>query len=235
MPFQTTMYQQPEVGVPGKRASMNPVSVISRIAQSVVTVAGFVWPGTDTDNQVQNIAAASGKPLGFAVTDQNSIIPGYLQEYSMQVPIGFPVEVAEQGEWFAKSAANAATLGQKVYANYDGLGTLSFGATGAPVTNANITASTTSGSNVLTVTANTGAAIAIGQPVSGAGIPAGSYITGFGTGTGGVGTYTMSQNASATGSGVTVTATTNVETAYKVSRGGAAGAVIKISTWSTLA
>ena len=49
-----------------------------------------------------------------SVTDQTGVIPNYLQEYSMQVPQGFPVQVAQQGEWFAKSAANAATLGQKV-------------------------------------------------------------------------------------------------------------------------
>ncbi|WP_186260372.1 structural cement protein Gp24 [Burkholderia gladioli] len=230
MPFQTSVYQQPEVGVAGSRASMNPVSVISRIAQAVVTVGAFVWPGTDSDNQVQNIG--TGKPLGFAVRDQNGIIPGYLAEASMQVPVGFPVQVAEQGEWFAKSANNA-TLGQKVYANY-GDGSLSFGATGSASTNAGITANTAS-NTTLTVTANTGAPIQVGQPVSGTGIPAGTYIAALGTGTGAAGTYTMSQAATATGTGVTVTATTNVETKFVVTRGGNAGAVLKISTWSELA
>lgn len=158
MPFPNAVRLQPEVGVPGTRASMNPISVISRIAQVAVNVAAFVWPGTDTDNQVQN--TGSGKPLGFAITDQVGIIPNYLQEYSMQVPAGFPVEVAERGEFFAKSA-NAATLGQKVFATLAD-GTLQFGAAGATVTGA-------------------------------------------------------------------------VETAFVVTRGGAAGAVIKISTWSQLA
>lgn len=232
MPFPNAVRLQPEVGVPGSRASLNPISVISRNAQGVVTVGAFVWPGTDTDNQVTN--SGNGKPLGFAVRDQNGIIPNYLQEASMQVPSGFPVEVAEQGEWFASSAANASTLGQKVYANY-GDGTLSFGATGAASTNAGITANTTSGSNVLTVTANSGASIQVGQPVSGTGIPAGTYIAALGTGAGGAGTYTLSANANASGTGVTVTSTLNVETPYKVTRGGAAGAVIKISTWSNLA
>lgn len=231
MSFPTAVRLQPEVGVPGTRASMNPISVISRIAQSAVTVARFVWPGTDTDNQVVN--SGTGKPLGFAITDQVGIIPTYLAESSMQVPAGFPVQVGERGEWFA-SSANVATLGQKVYANY-GDGSLSFGATASASSNANITASTTSGSNVLTVTANTGSNIQVGQPMSGAGIPAGTYITGFGTGTGGVGTYTMSQNATATGTGVTVTSTLNVETPFVVTRGGAASAVLKISTWSNLA
>ncbi|VWB88391.1 hypothetical protein BLA13014_04091 [Burkholderia aenigmatica] len=157
--FPNSVNLQPEVGVPGTRASMNPISVISRIAQNSVNVAAFVWPGTDTDNQVQN--TGTGKPLGFAVTDQVGIIPNYLQETSMQVPQGFAVQIAERGEWFAKSAANAATLGQKVFATLAD-GTLQFGAAGATITGA-------------------------------------------------------------------------IETAYVVTRGGAAGAVIKISTWSQLA
>ena len=232
MPFPNAVRTQPEIGVPGSRASMNPISVISRNAQNAVTVGAFVWPGTDTDNQVTN--SGTGKPLGFAIRDQNGIIPNYLQEYSMQVPQGFPVEVAQQGEFFASSAANASSLGQKVYANY-GDGSLSFAATGSASTNAGITANTTSGSNVLTVTANSGANIQVGQPISGTGIPAGTYISALGTGTGGAGTYTMSNNASASGTGVTVTATLNVETPFKVECGGAAGAVIKISSWSNLA
>lgn len=230
MSFPTAVRLQPEVGVPGTRASMNPISVISRLAQSAVTVARFVWPGTDTDNQVVN--SGTGKPLGFAITDQIGIIPTYLAEYSMQVPAGFPVQVAERGEWFA-SSANVATLGQKVYANY-GDGSLSFAATGSATTNAGITANTAS-NTTLTVTANTGANIQVGQPVSGTGIPAGTYISALGTGTGGAGTYTLSQAATATGTGVTVTSTLNVETPYVVTRGGAANAVIKISTWSNLA
>lgn len=230
MSFPNAVHLQPEVGVPGTRASLNPISVISRIAQSAVTVARFVWPGTDADNQVTN--SGNGKPLGFAITDQVGIITTYLAESSMQVPAGFAVQAAEQGEWFA-SSANVATLGQKVYANY-GDGSLSFAASGAPSTNANITANTASNAT-LTVTANTGAPIQVGQPVSGAGIPAGTYISALGTGTGGAGTYTLSQAATATATGVTVTSTLNVETPFKVSRGGAANAVIKISTWSDLA
>ncbi|MDE1012541.1 MAG: hypothetical protein OSB38_43495 [Paraburkholderia fungorum] len=231
MGFPNAVRLQPEVGVAGSRASMNPVSVISRLAQGVVNIAAFVWPGTDTDNQVTN--AGTGKPLGFAVRDQSGIVPNYLQEASMQVPSGFPLEVAERGEWFASSANNVSTLGQKVYANY-GDGSLSFAASGAPSSNANITANTAS-NTTLTVTANTGAPIQVGQPVSGTGIPAGTYISALGTGTGGAGTYTLSQAATATGTGVTVTSTLNVETPFVVTRGGAAGAVIKISTWSDLA
>jgi hypothetical protein len=132
MSFQTSVQQQPQVGVAGDRASMNPIAVISRNAQSAVTVARFVWPGTDADNQVQN--TGTGKPLGLAIRDQNGIITAYLGEASMQVPVGFPVQVAQQGDWFA-SSANAATLGQKVFATLAD-GTLQFGAAGATISGA---------------------------------------------------------------------------------------------------
>lgn len=130
--FPNAVRLQPEVGVPGDRASMNPIAVISRIAQGTVNVARFVWPGTDTDNQVQN--TGTGKPLGFAIRNQSGIIPTYLAEASMAVPSGFPIEVAERGEFFATSA-NVAAEGQKVFATLAD-GTLQFGAAGATITGA---------------------------------------------------------------------------------------------------
>lgn len=132
MSFPNAVHLQPEVGVPGDRASMNPISVISRIAGAAVNVARFVWPGTDTDNQVLN--TGTGLPLGFAIRDQVGIITGYLAEASMAVPTGFPVQVAQRGDWFATSA-NVSTLGQKVFATLAD-GTLQFGAKGATIAGA---------------------------------------------------------------------------------------------------
>lgn len=68
------------------------------------------------------------------------------------------------------------------------------------------TASTTSGSPTLNVTAmaNGSQAIQVGQTVTGTGIPASTTIIAYVTGAGGVGTYTMSANATATASGVSV-------------------------------
>lgn len=63
-----------------------------------------------------------------------------------------------------------------------------------------ITATVTSGSNVLTVSAITGNAppIQVGSKINLAGVPNGTSVTALGTGTGGVGTYTLSANATAT-------------------------------------
>jgi hypothetical protein len=130
--FQTAVQNLPEVGVPGDRASMNPESVISRIAQTAVTVARFVWPGTDVDNQVQN--TGTGLPLGLAIRDQIGMITTYLAEASMVVPAGFPVQVAERGDRYAVSA-NVATESQKVFATLAD-GTLQFGAKGATIAGA---------------------------------------------------------------------------------------------------
>ena len=70
-----------------------------------------------------------------------------------------------------------------------------------PATQATGTISTTSGSNVVTISG--GAVWAKGFTMTAAGIPTGSYITNLGTYTGGAGTVYLSQNATATASGVT--------------------------------
>ena len=51
-------------------------------------------------------------------------------------------------------------------------------------------------SNILTVTAVTSGALAVGSYITGSGITVGTYITALGTGTGGAGTYTLNQSMS---------------------------------------
>jgi hypothetical protein len=51
--------------------------------------------------------------------------------------------------------------------------------------------------SVLTVSAPSGAPIAVGQTIAGAGVPVGTTITSFGSGTGGAGTYNLSTTAAA--------------------------------------
>lgn len=75
-----------------------------------------------------------------------------------------------------------------------------------PSGSASVTASLTSGSATMTVSAVTSGTLALGQVVTGTGIPANTYISALGTGTGGVGTYTLSANATATNASVSVTA-----------------------------
>jgi hypothetical protein len=73
-------------------------------------------------------------------------------------------------------------------------------------------------SNVLTVaTIATGNTIGLGDAVGGAGVTAGTVITGLGTGTGGVGTYTV--NNSQTVGPITFTGARDASNIYNVSGG----------------
>lgn len=80
---------------------------------------------------------------------------------------------------------------------------------------------------VMTVTVVGSGAIAVGNVLSGTGVTAGTFVTGFGTGTGGTGTYYVS--ASQTASSTTITATGDVETSWFITSTGAAGELVKIS------
>lgn len=86
----------------------------------------------------------------------------------------------------------------------------------------------TATNTTLTVTGVSSGALAVGDPISGSGVTAGTTITGLGTGTGGVGTYTLSvaqQFASAT-----VTALGAVETRWYVWSTCLSGELSMIST-----
>lgn len=237
MAFQTQVYLQPAPGIEGDFSSNNPRGVILFGGTSPgliagtggVTVGRFAVArqatGLVTNNGMGVVGTADS--VGFVQKDQPALITGYLAQYGMTVPAGYPVTVFRSGDFWARFAGGA-TIGQKVYASYAD-GSCVSAAASTPATNAGITANTTSGSATLTVTANSGDPIVVGQPVSGTGIAAGAVISALGTGTGGAGTYTMSANATATGTGVTVTATTTYETAWYVDSTAAAGELAKIS------
>lgn len=230
MGFQTTVNQYPAPAVAGDFASANPRA--SAVAGPGTLVAGtggatvgrFGW--ADANGLVTNTGL--GVPTGFIHRDMQALITAYLADSSMVIPAGNPITLFKAGDFWGKFVAGA-TAGHKVYAYYAD-GTLFSAATATPPTNAGITANTAT-NTTLTVTANSGAPIVVGQPVSGSGIPAGAYISALGTGTGGAGTYTLSAATTATATGVTVTATTAVETPFTVKSAASANELAKISTW----
>lgn len=69
----------------------------------------------------------------------------------------------------------------------------------------------------------------VGGVLSGTGVAAGTTITAFGTATGGLGTYIVNNNT-VVGS-TTIAATTNVETKWIAASSGAAGELVKITSW----
>lgn len=228
MTFQAQVNLQPAPAVEGDFASANPRATVLAGAGALVaganglTTGNFAWvaSGAASNNGV-------GAPAGFVHRAQQALITAFLAETSNVIPAGLPVTLFRAGEFWDKFAAGA-TIGQKVYAYYAD-GTAYAAATGTPPTNTGVV--TTATNTTLTVTTAPAAPIAIGQPVSGAGIAAGTYIIAFDTGTGGLGTYTLNQATTASASGVTATFTTAVETNYYVDSTAAAGELAKISTW----
>jgi hypothetical protein len=88
-------------------------------------------------------------------------------------------------------------------------GTGTYNLSGTPTAaTVSFTATTTNGSNIITVTGITSGTIAIGQTVTGTSILNNTTIIALGTGLGGTGTYTLSANASAAAAaGIAMTAT----------------------------
>jgi len=92
-------------------------------------------------------------------------------------------------------------------------------------------ATVTSFGNVLNVTAVSSGTLAIGDPVTGTGIPASANISGIITGTNGIGVYTLDVAATAYAASTTVTAVGGVVTSWKAKSVANAGELVKISTW----
>ncbi|VVE07384.1 structural cement protein Gp24 [Pandoraea terrigena] len=131
--FQTSVNLLPQIGISGDRSTDNPESVLSRIANTVLTVGTFVWPlAADPVNQVTQ--SGTGSPLGFVKRDQQGLITAFLGQASMQIPAGQTAQISEGGEYFVLAPA-AATAGQKVFATLAD-GTLQFGAKGATISGA---------------------------------------------------------------------------------------------------
>lgn len=80
---------------------------------------------------------------------------------------------------------------------------------------------------VMTVSAVGSGTLAVGQPLAGTNVVAGTYITQLGSGTGGTGTYYVSNNTVV--SSTTITAAAGIETKWYVQTSGAAGEVCMIA------
>ena len=297
--FQKTVNATPAPACAGDFASANPRAValagpggfVAGIGG--VTVGRFAWLGSDGVTVI-NKGTITGAPTGFVHREQQALITNYLAESGNNVPVGFPVTLHANGDfWATVTGATAATVGASVYATYaDGNITIGAAATGASVTGAIGSTSTgtaagtaltlssltglvsigdvvagtgvpagttivsqTSGTTglagvyvtsvattassatittygtVLNVTAVGSGTIAVGDPVSGSGVPTGAVISAFGTGSGLTGTYVISIPATAYAASTTVTVVAGVVTIFKAQSAAAVGELCKISTW----
>lgn len=137
MPFQQSVNTYPAGGVTGQRAGLNPVAMLLPVptaGEGGVTVGNAVWLDPDAPTTVimetAQVASAYPPPVGIVVRDMASTIP-CADEATMQIEAGRPVAVAVRGDLLIAAPA-AATVGQKIFANYT-TGALSLGAAGGSV------------------------------------------------------------------------------------------------------
>jgi len=226
--FQTSVASDPSPGVEGGFAGGNPYfSLITPDEGMFVgaaippTIGNFGWVNTANGQVSAQHPGVTTTRIGFIHRDQGAIVngAGMFASASMATISGQPVDVAEDGTFWARFAAGAA-IGQKVYANYaDGACTAA--ATGSA---ASVTRSVTTTNTSATIS-YTGGAIYPGQPVSGTGIPAGAYVVSVNSG---AGTAVISAAATASAT-VTGTFTTNFETSFSVRSTAGNGELAKIS------
>ena len=244
MPFQSAVRRYIAPGVKGGWASANPHASLlqsnngdlgetaSPIAIWMVGAAGvivgqFAFADTVT-GQVTSAAPAGVIPsptvagtvrVGFVQRDQFALITPYMAGSGVTLFQGQPVTLLSSGDVWAEFLGGAA-VGQFVFASYAN-GAAIAGATSTPPVAAATTVTNTSGQPTLTVTA--GPIPAVGSPITGAGVPAGTRVISV------VGSVvTMSANSTA---GVTsIVAETAYLTRYRVVSPAAAGDIAKIST-----
>lgn len=213
--FQRSVNTDPAPAIEGDFASANPrASLLAGAGELTagavgVTVGRFAW-AKNSDGTVTNAypgGAGVVARLGFVHRNQPAVITAWLGEATMLVNPGLEITLFDMGDFWARFAAGA-TPGQKVFANYAD-GTAVAGTAGTAPNGTAVTANTTNGSANLTVTSGT---LYPGQPISGTGIPANTYIVSGPV----AGVYVMSANATADGTGVTVTPKAAKETQFYV-------------------
>jgi len=231
MGFQKTVNTFPAPAIEGDFASINPKASMlagegSLTAGAVGVTVGKFARAKNSDGTVTNAHPGVACRLGFVGRDQPALITIWLAASSMLVQPGLDVTLHTGGDFWGRFAAGAA-IGQKVFASYAD-GSLIAGTAGSPPTGAVVTGAIAG--TTLTVSAVASGELAVGDPISGSGVTAGTYITALGTGTGGTGTYTVS--ASQTAASTTITALGAEETGFTVQSAAAAGELAKISTWA---
>jgi hypothetical protein len=239
MGFQQFVNLQPVPGVSGDFAGSNPrmsasAPVGGYVAAPNVTVNGvavpafvvgrFAWGVPNNGDPTLGPAQAANyyQPkavLGFVHRENQAIITAFLGDDVLAVPAGYQVGMMSRGDFWCDFSASkfgmgpGATVGQKVYA--DPLTGQAYAAAAGAGVSIAITASLAS-TGVLTVTATAGT-LAAGQVITGAGVPAGSYIQSQLTGTAGsTGTYQL--NNGATVASESMTATGPIETPWYVTQ-----------------
>lgn len=188
------------------------------------TVTGLVTnahPGTGLQMQEGPNAQPGRVRAAFVQRDQFALITPYLGGDTMALFSGQGISLITRGDVWAKFAAGAA-IGSFVFASYADGSCIAVATTTAPT--ASVAVTTTSGSPNLT---GVGAGAFAGQPITGAGIPADTWLVSVNST---AGTAVMSANATASAS-ITATVTTAAYTPFRVDSVSASGELSKLSVW----
>jgi hypothetical protein len=195
--FQTFVNAQPAPGEAGDFASANirastlsyPEGAFSA-ASGGVAVGRFAWGNTVSG--VMSNYFQENSVLGFVHRENQGLITDFLGISSQLVPAGYPVYAMSRGEFWALMTAGA-TPGQTIYADpVTGLAVA--GDAGLAVKVTGFTgAISTLGVLTVSVDGSPTSSLAVGQLITGTGVPAGTYITSLGSGSGGTGTYNLNQ------------------------------------------
>ena len=229
MPFQSVINENQAPAVEGDFASNNPYrSMVSDFGASLRAGAGGVAFGrfaraANATGLVTNGHPGVASRIGFVHRHQLEQLAGRLQESGGAIVAGQPITLIEAGDFWGRFAAGA-TIGHRVFASYAD-GALISAAAGTTVAGASVTAAIAG--TTMTVSAVASGALAVGQPLTGANVTAGTIITALGTGTGGVGTYTVSPTQTAASAAVTSAGAQ--ETTWSVETTAAAGELAKIA------
>lgn len=232
MSFQTKVNLQQNPGVEGGFASANPrASAVAGVGAFVAgpngcNVARFAWV---TSGQASN--TGTGVPTGFCGRDTlPAAITQYLAQSGVTIAPGYPVTLYSAGDFWV-ACANAATAGQKIFANLAD-GSALAAAAGTTVGAISVTGAIAD-TGVLTVSAVGSGTIIPGMEITGTGVPAGTYIQSQLSGTtGGTGTYQT--NTTTVVASTTLTASAYVETKWYVSQNSdaTAGDLVVMTTWN---
>jgi len=223
MGFQTSINQYPAPAVEGDFASANPrANVLPSDERMVadadgVTIGNFAWV---TGTSVSSSSETPVAPAGFIHRDHQALNYVLLSESTMVIPEGYGVTVHNQGDFWDRTKATA-TVGQTVFADiHTGNGAA---ADSAPQT---FEGTASFATNVMTVTATTSGALAVGDVITSAGVGEGTYITADN----GDGTYDLSTSPG-TISAQAVTASSYVATKWTAASADEAEELIKITSW----
>lgn len=204
-------------------------SVTGKIHVGDVVSGTGITAGTTVLSQVSGTTGGAGT---YQLSAVNTASAATVTAFGATVVVSATTGLISIGDTISGGAGFpvGATVATQVSGTTGGAGTYTLSAPGTAYT-ASATGVTTFGV-VMNVTAVTSGTLAVGNPVSGSGVPSGAVIASQVSGTaGGIGVYTLTVPATAYAASTTITAVAGVLTKFVAQSAAAVGELVKISSW----